>query len=152
LLMTGCRSKKNKSKRKISSFNDLGIVKEDKQEGVDKKLMSKLGLSILDLQNAICISLKEKSDEIAKQFFYIAPFGDYSKLVETVEDKSKFLIEEAAKPELWHLIYVDDNKDKIDHLKFIFQCEALTDGSILEGFAIVDYTGKIQHTFCLGEQ
>lgn len=127
-------------------LDDLGFIEGTGSEEWDLKLQEKLGLKILDLQNAICDWIKNNAEEISQDFVNIAPLGDYGNLLEDNDSLALFLREESAKPEHWELMGVKST-DNQNMIQFIFDCSAVDDGNTFKGFVFVGKSGKIRHAF-----
>jgi hypothetical protein len=129
----------------IKNLDYFDLKEGDDNETVIKKVTDKLGVSIDQMKEAISLAVQTKASDIALDIFNIAPFGDYSKLLEDSDSIVDFLKTEAYKPEHWELECF--NLEKSNLIKFIFVCNAIDDGDLLEGFVFVNEAGKIKHAF-----
>ena len=129
-------------------FKDILDDDLKKIEDIDKKLQEKLGVSLQDMSEALCTSLKERAEEVAEDCYSLAPYGDYSKMTEDRDTIVKFLKEEAAKPEHWKLEFIQIKKKGDQIIEFLFKNSSVDDGDILKGFVFVGMSGKIRHAFC----
>lgn len=126
------------------------IIGEDTKniESIDKKLQEKLGIGLKEMSYALCDSLRQRAEEVAEDCFSVAPYGDYSKIIEDTEGVTKFFREEASKPEHWKLDYVEVRKTGDQLIEFVFTNSSVDDGDILKGFVFVGLSGNIRHAFC----
>lgn len=135
----------------IENFSDLGLLPTDEEEeDIDKKVQEKLGVSLLVMKENLAkyLSLDDHVDEIVGNLINIAPYGDYSELMEDILPMSLFIKSDVAKVENWKLegIHVIHQS-----LQFVFVSTAVDDGDSFKGFVLVSFSGKIQHAFCQGE-
>lgn len=117
-------------------------------EDIDKKLREKLGIGFSEMAGALTDSLQQRAEEVAEDCFSVAPYGDYSKMIEDPEGVAKFFREEAAKPEHWKLEYFELQKKGGQMIEFIFTNSSVDDGDILKGYVFVGLSGIIRHAFC----
>jgi len=127
-------------------LDDLGLEAGASIEKWDEQLQEKLGLKIIDLQNAICEWIKKNSEELTHEFVNIAPSGDYGKLLEDNDSMAEFLKNESAKPEHWNLMAARGNENP-NLIQFMFDCEVVDEGDTFKGFVFVSKSGKIRHAF-----
>lgn len=131
----------------VESFKDLLPEDAKTPEEIDKVLQEKLGISLAEMSKALSDSVSERAEELAEDTMNIAPYGDYSKLIEEKEDILKFLQEEAIKFENWKIQFIEAKKEKDQLIEFVFFNKAVDDGDILKGFVFVGLSGKIRHAF-----
>jgi len=131
----------------IETFKDLVGDDAKTPEDIDAKLKEKLGIGLDAMAGALCDSLKNKAEEVAEDCFSIAPYGDYSKMIEDKAEMVKFLREEASKPEHWKLDFLEVKKKEDKLIEFIFVNSSVDDGDILKGFVFVGFSGIIRHAF-----
>lgn len=127
-------------------LDDLGFIEGAGIEEWDLKLQEKLGLKIIDLQNALCDWIKRNAEELSQEFVNIAPSGDYARLLEDNDSLAVFLKEESAKPEHWKLFGMKPS-DNPNMIQFMFDCTVVDDGDTFKGFVFVSKSGKIRHSF-----
>jgi len=132
----------------VETFKDL--VGEDVKtpEDIDAKLKEKLGIGLQEMSYALCDSLRQRAEEVAEDCYSVAPYGDYSKMIEDPEGVAKFFRDEASKPEHWKLEYLEVRKKGDQLIEFVFTNSAVDDGDILKGFVFVGFSGTIRHAFC----
>jgi len=99
------------------------------------------------MTRALSDSLLERIEELAEELMNIAPYGDYSKLMEEKDGITKFLQDEASKPENWKIQFIEAKKEKDQLIEFVFFNKSVDDGDILKGFVFVGLSGKIRHAF-----
>lgn len=133
----------------IESFTDLELTKEDGLEDIEKKVKEKLGLSFSEMYERLANYIDYNVDLVVANMINVAPYGDYSELLEEVGEMIDFLKLEVVKPENWKLKEVKSMNKQA--LQFIFASEAVDDGDTFKGFVVVSFSGKIQHAFCHGE-
>lgn len=134
----------------IEKFEDLGLTSEDnEEEKIDKKIQEKLNISLSDMKIALSEAIKKTADDIVVDIINIIPFGDYEKILEDKKDMSKFLIDEASKPEYWKLDHIKWTLES-GLLKFLFACDAVDDGDSFQGIVFVSKNGRIRHAFAQG--
>jgi hypothetical protein len=119
-------------------------------EDLNQKLKEHLGISIEDMQDALSKFVIAQNVELSEEFMNVAPFGDYSKLMENKFDIAKFFKEEAHKPEHWIVYGLGGVKDQCT--KFVFNNDVVDDGTTLVGYVVVNSTGKIKHAFAQSEE
>lgn len=131
----------------IESFKEI-FSEEHKEIGdLDKIMQEKLGIGFSACAQALCESLQQRAEEVTEDVISMAPYGDYDKLTEDPEVISKFLREEASKPENWKIQMVEVKKNDDQLMELVFDNIAVDDGDILKGFVFVGLSGKIRHAF-----
>ncbi len=138
---------KDKEEKPKEIIDTLDLVSGAGVEAWEKQIQEKLGLKILDLQNAICSYIKNHVDDVAIDFPNIAPKGDYGNLLEDNESMCLFLKEECSKAECWLLMGARTSTERSNLIQFLFDCSAVDDGESLKGFVYVSKDGKIRHAF-----
>lgn len=128
-------------------LKDINTDKEQKIEELDKLLQEKLHVSLTQCTEALAESLKERADEFVEELVTVAPYGDYGKLLEYPELISKFLKEEAYKPENWVLELLGARSEKDQLIELVFRNKAVDDGEMLKGYVLVGLSGTIRHVF-----
>lgn len=131
----------------VESFKDLLPEEAKTPEEIDKVLQEKLGIGLSEMARALSDSLLERTEELAEELMNIAPYGDYSKLMEEKDGITKFLQDEASKPENWKIQFIEAKKEKDQLIEFVFFNKSVDDGDILKGFVFVGLSGKIRHAF-----
>jgi len=131
----------------VESFKDLLPEEVKTPEEIDKVLQEKLGIGLSEMARALSDSLLERTEELAEELMNIAPYGDYSKLMEEKDGITKFLQDEASKPENWKIQFIEAKKEKDQLIEFVFFNKSVDDGDILKGFVFVGLSGKIRHAF-----
>lgn len=130
----------------INSFSDLELDDIDNISAVDIKIKEKLGLSFNDM----CIKLEEviklKAEELAEDLPSIAPYKDYSKMIEDKNVIVEFIKNEVSKPENWEIKYIMPSDVNSQLIEFVFNSKALDDEDF-KGFVFVSKSGKIRHAF-----
>ncbi len=153
----------------IEKFEDLGFEKlgEDDVEGpvqpispqeeaklfiaqVDAILQEKLGISIDFLKQQLSEYTVSHAEELTHEFVNVAPFGDYSKLLEDNDGMAEFFKTEAHKVEHWRLLGITPSDVQKNLINFQFQNKAVDDGDVFDGFVYVSFSGKIKHAFTQG--
>lgn len=136
----------------IESIKDLGLddLNQDDEnfwDQLDQRLKERLGVSAVEIKEALSAALVKTAEEISLEMPNIAPYGDYEKLLEDNDGMTEFLKKEAGKPDNL-LIYsiVEDDKQK-QLLKFTLICKAVDEGESLKGFVYVSKAGVIRHAF-----
>lgn len=134
----------------ITKVDDLGLTSDQSDEEVDQILKDKLGINLTDMAEILCKDLQEKAEEVAKDFFTVVPFEDYSKLIEGDEKITKFFRELASKPENWIPVglWKERLADESEILSFAFSNKAVED---LLGYIWVNFSGKVIHHFVQGD-
>lgn len=132
----------------IETFKDLVGDDAKTPEDIDERLKEKLGIGLKEMAGALCDALKARAEDVAEDCYSIAPYGDYSKMIEEPEGVVKFLREEASKPEHWKLEFLEVKKKEDKLIEFVFVNSSVDDGDILKGFVFVGFSGLIRHAFC----
>ncbi len=132
----------------IETFKDLVGDEAKTPEDIDAKIKEKLGIGLAEMAGALCDSLKARAEDVAEDCYSIAPYGDYSKMIEEKEGVTKFLREEASKPEHWKLEFLEVKSKEDKLIEFVFVNSSVDDGDILKGFVFVGFSGLIRHAFC----
>lgn len=135
----------------IEKFEELDFKDVDTVELVDQKIQEKLGVSILQMQQALSAHVLEKAEELTHEFVNIAPLGDYGKLLEDNDSMASFLKTEGHKPEHWQLYEASPSDVNPNLLSFHFHNDSVDDGDIFQGFVYVSLQGQIKHAFAQGE-
>ncbi len=134
----------------IDSIEDLELEDSDKMENIDAKLKEKLNISIIDMKKALGDYVVNNSNKIGEDIINIAPYSDYSKLIEEPDQIAEFLSSECSKPETWDLVYILKDGGLQNMLKFKFMSNAVDEGQGLVGIVLVNYKGKINYAFVQG--
>ena len=134
----------------IEKMSDLNLDKldpkaEDYLDQLDNLVKESLGISFADLRAPIISYVSSHAEELSLQFPNIAPYGDYSKLIEDNDGMSEFL-KKLDQPTDWKISVLEEDK-KYGLLKFGFICTSVDDGDALEGFTYVTMNGKVKHSF-----
>ena len=129
------------------SFKDIPFGEAKTTEEIDQLLQKHLNISLADCTDALRGSLEKRAGEMTVDLTSLAPYGDYDKLTEDPEVITKFLREEASKPENWKIELLEVKKDKDQLIELIFLNKAVDDGDILKGFIFIGLSGKIRHVF-----
>lgn len=132
----------------IETYKDLVGDEAKTSEDIDQKIKEKLGIGLAEMVGALCDSLKARAEDVAEDCYSIAPYGDYSKLIEEKEGVVSFLREEASKPEHWKFEFLEVKKKEDKLIEFVFVNSSVDDGDILKGFVFVGFSGLIRHAFC----
>lgn len=135
----------------MGNFNDLNLSKTETEEQIDLEIKEKLGISLMEIKQAICFYTEIHCEELSKQFRNIAPNGNYSLLMEDESKMAVFIKEECSKVESWKLIEVKSSEKDSELLEFIFINSFVDDGESMNGYAYVGAAGKIRHAFSCGE-
>lgn len=128
----------------MGNYEDLNISCKDDESVINEKLLSNLGVSLLDLKKELCLYVSNNSFELAKEIKVIFPYGDYSKMIENKEEISLFLKEEASKIDNWILFKVAPNEDLMN---FTFACLPVNEDFEFKGHVFISLNGKIKHSF-----
>lgn len=131
----------------ISDFKELEFLNNETLEQWDAKLQEKLGMSVLDMKQALSKYVQNKAEELSLTFVNIAPFGDYSLLIEDNDNIAEWLKNEGSKPDNWQLESAYNNPDNPSLLQFIFNCTAVDDGDLFKGHVYISKSGSIRHAF-----
>ena len=131
----------------IEKFEDIPFGDSKKPEDMDKVLREHLGIGLTECADALTVSLKERGGELLEELIYIAPYGNFEKIIEDKDAILKFLQEDAAKPENWELQFLEVKKEKDTLMELVFFNKAVDDGDILKGFVFLGFSGKIRHCF-----
>jgi hypothetical protein len=137
----------------IKSFDEFGLLPDDKQEDIERKIQEKLGITFQEMHIKLAEYIESNIDDILDGLINIAPHGDYELLME-IEDgdrekMKKFLLSDVTRSEYWELerFNVSDSND----IKFVFSSKAVDAGDTFKGFVLVNFIGKILYAFCHGE-
>lgn len=131
------------------------LYRQGKNDEAEALLMEKLNyyfsINVLDLRDKVAIYVKENAAELATQVPYIVPNGDWSKCVNSDEDKQKFLEEEGSKSDQWHIkSLANTHLPKVWAVTFSLDSMESADDGII-GYAYVSETGIVKHIFAQGE-
>lgn len=135
----------------IEKFEDLELDTCDTLESIELKLQEKLSIDTQTMKEALSNFVVQNAENLSKEFVSLAPFGDYSKLLEDSKDIMGFLKSSAHKPEYWKLAGVRAPEEGKNLLTFNFSNTAMDESDIFEGFVYVSFEGKIKHVFAQGE-
>jgi len=135
----------------VEKFADLGLDKADSIEEVEKKIQEMLGVSVLEMRQALSSYVLDKAEDLTHEFVNVAPMGDYGKLLEDNDSMADFFKTEAHKTEHWLLKEVAPSDVNKELITFRFANDAVDDGDIFTGFVYVSMLGKIKHAFAQGE-
>lgn len=126
------------------------LVESKSWEDLNAMILDVFKVSLDDMSKALSTAVEANSDEIAKQFINIAPLGDYGLLMEDPSKMSEFLKTEAHKPEHW--IVSSLVPEKTGYTRFIFNNDAVDDGTTFVGYVTVNAKGQIKHAFAQAEE
>lgn len=135
----------------VEKFADLGLEKAETVEQAEQMVQEKLGISFLEMREALSSYVISKAEELTHEFVNIAPLGDYGKLLEDNDSMAEFLKTEAHKPEHWEIQAVRPSDVQKELISFEFGNNAVDDGDIFKGFVYVSLQGKIKHAFAQGD-
>lgn len=141
----------------IKDFGLSDIKKEAKSfeevlEKLNVVLKEKLGVSIDDMTILLSAKTIEKAEEITLELKNIAPYADYSKLLEDNDSMTQFIKEEAHKPENWILQYIGEDQKFAKLLKFEFLNKAADEGETIKGKVFVSKSGVIRHAMVAAQE
>ena len=94
--------------------------------------------------------LLARADEISKEYTNVICYGAYDKIMEDEESIANFLKQEAIKTENWKLHSLSISCEKA-WIEMLFFNKAIDEGHTMKGIVFIDYSGKILHSFVLGE-
>lgn len=154
----------------IEKFADLELDSLDTEEDVEDPTQSisleeynkrrmakaeaifkeKLGITFDELKQSLSKYTVEHAEELTHEFVNIAPFSDYSKLLEDNDSMAEFLKTEAHKVEHWVLQGVKQSDVKENLVSFEFMNDSVDDGDVFQGFVYVSFQGIIRHAFTQG--
>lgn len=129
---------------------ELNDIKPDDPqiwEKLDFKLKEKLNIALDEIKKSITDYVASHAEELSLNLPNIAPYGDYSKLLEDNDSMSDFLKTEGIKPENWVLHSISDHEMHKQLLRFEFVCTAIDDEEVLSGKAFISKAGIIRHAF-----
>jgi hypothetical protein len=128
-------------------FGELKDLESDAFiEALDKALKDNLEIGLADCAQALSTSLSERYEELLDDIINLSPYGDYDKITEDKEVITKFIKEEAVKPENWRIQFIEE-KEKGKLLELVFFNKSIDDGDLLKGFVFLGLSGKIRHVF-----
>lgn len=137
----------------IEKFSDLGLDALKGLKGVeffkklDELLTEKLGLSLENIVQPLSQYMIAHAEELALELPNIVPFGKYDKVLESNDEMADFLKKEAAETKNWMIHSLSDD-DKFEHLvRFVFENEAVDDGTTIRGTTFVSKSGIVRHSF-----
>jgi len=134
----------------IEDFKDLELDDVDTIEKAEEKIQEKLGVTFLQLKQALSEYVLAHAEELTHEFVNMAPYGDFSKLLEDNDSMAEFLKMEAHKPENWLVQGLTPSDVQKNLISFHFANKSVDDGDVFEGFVYVSFTGKIKHAFAQG--
>lgn len=135
----------------IEKWEDLDFKEEDTLDEIETKVQAKLEIPFSLLRERLSSYVQEHVNTLVEDFVNIAPFGDYSKLIEDRAGMIEFLRTEAHKTQHWKLRVVQPSEINPTLLSFEFGNEAVDDGASCSGFVYVSFHGKIKHAFAQGD-
>jgi len=141
----------------IETTSDLELKDLDPKDPeiwvkIDSKLKEKLNLGLDEIKTSLIKYIGSNAGELTLNIANIAPYNDYSKLIEDNDGMAEFLKTEAIKPENWILYEVSDYDRNKFLLLFSFGCMAINDGQTLEGRVFVSKSGVIRHAFVISNE
>lgn len=128
-------------------FDKLDLDSPDLESKVDLIIQEKLGCKLSDLKKSLAVFLNERADELALDLPYIAPYNDYSKLLDEQDGKVAFLKSDLTKEENWILYSIAEDTENKNLIKFTFRTPAIDDGDIVSGLVFTNKNGLIRHSF-----
>lgn len=131
----------------INNISDLELKNEDTLDHLDAKLKDKLGIDISTMVSLLSTFVIDKAPELAGDFINIIPYGEYDKMIEESADITKFLAEEASKPDNWSLYAITPSNVNSELIQFIFNNSSIDEGDLFQGHVFVNKSGKVRHVF-----
>ena len=104
-----------------------------------------------DLIPILCEDVKERAGTMANGFRTIAPYGEWSSIIEGEDKIKNFILSECSKSENWEISGVVPHKTNKSIVKVYFANKAVDDGDKVEGVVFITTSGKIKHAFVQGE-
>jgi hypothetical protein len=135
----------------VEDFSELELNKAKTDKDIDLILKEKLNISLVNMVEKISSHLKLHVDDICSEFLTLAPFGEYSKLLETPEDIKSFILDNSDNYDNWKLVYAQINDTNHALMEFVFNFVAANDGEEIKGYAYLGKSGKIRHAFAQAE-
>lgn len=121
--------------------------KSENEEEFNKILQDNLKVSLEDCVVQLNSFLRDRSQDVLKDMFNLAPYGDYSKYTEDLGVILNFLQNEAAQAKNWKVNFSLLRKKDDELIELIFNNIAVDDGDILQGYVFIGLSGKIRHAF-----
>jgi hypothetical protein len=140
----------------INTTADLKLYELDKKdeqywEKVNSIIKENLGLDVNEIKQVLCNNVKERAQELAVDLPNLAPYNDYSKMLENNDDMTQFIQTDVSKVENWILYQIEDDLKNNKLLKFTFKSTAVDDGETVSGLVFISKAGKIRHAFAVAD-
>lgn len=127
-------------------------TKEEYVELIQNIAQDIFKISFDEMKQTLCSFVDNHAEELSRQFINIAPFGDYDLLMESNDEMTSFLRQEATKLENWHIMSLFPSDVNKGLMEFIFVSSVCgDDDEEFKGFVYVNDSGKIKHAFAQGE-
>jgi hypothetical protein len=128
-------------------LKDLNVENPQIWEKIDSILKEKLNISLEEIKKFLTVYVASHAEELSLNLPNIAPYGDYSKLIEDNDLMADFLKNEAVRPENWILFSISDHETHSHLLRFEFVCNAINDAETLSGIIFISKAGIVRHAF-----
>lgn len=124
---------------------------EEKTNALYAKINEALGTSVPEMKCYISDWVRSNSTALAKKFPVIAPYNDYSKMIEEQLELAEFISKECIKYDTWYLKAIQLSDMRPNLIQFSFSSGAVDDGDALTGNVFVSFNGVVKHVFANAE-
>lgn len=137
----------------IQKLEDFQLTGEETAEDLDQLLQEKLGIGFSAMIESLCLYVKERAEELARNFNSVIPYQDYGKYLEGQDKIANFFRKEATKPENWkpYSFSAKESDKQPPMFEVIFYNLAVDEGDSMTGFVYVGLNGQIRHAFVHGD-
>ncbi len=121
------------------------------ERGVEKYVKAALGITVAQVKKHLRDYVSANAEKLCEDIVSLAPYDDYSKLLDETPDIVKFFKGEMNKAKNWKLKSLESKvQEDTPFVAFSFVNKAADDGSIVKGFVFIDHEGQPMHVIADG--
>jgi len=125
----------------------LDLPKDEIKEKQSQIIFERYKISLDDLiEKLISDNIPNKTAEIAKDIYAIAPYNDYNRYTSEGKEIVDFINSDCSKKENWYPISMSFSKLGLQYTELKLYCSAINDDEF-KGYVIFDSRGNIHHTY-----
>jgi len=115
-------------------------------EKLNQIMKDKLGVSLIEMKEVLSKKTIERAQDLTVEMKNIAPYADYSKLIENNDEMAEFMRTEGHKWENWKVKSIAQDPKFTPLLKVQFQNSSVDEGSTIFGTVFVSKSGIVRHS------
>lgn len=127
----------------------------DTPEQVEAKIEETWEIKFADLRKSLETITIETADKLAEGMITMAPYQDYSQLLEDPGAITTFIANEGSLAKNWELAMLEETDTRLvaePLLQLVFDNIAIDEPGTLKGFIYLSMGGKVKHAFVRSNQ